>query len=187
MKLKFSPILILLALICSCSKEEIKTEVPITNPVIINPIVNVPNINPTGIYLLTAFNTSFPTNLNGDAISSTNQMAETNCYDNYMLDLKTDGTFTNDNRNSIVTGSAPSSNLVCEQKTTLAGNYTVAGNVITLKFINGVTANQELKLTSSENKILKSEILKSMFISNTFNGSFLSARADVEYIYTKKP
>lgn len=185
MKLKFLPILILLALICSCSKEEIKTET--INPAIIDPVVIAPIINPTGVYLLTAFNTSFPTNLNGDAISSTNQMAETNCYDNYWLDLKADGTFTNDNRLSIVTGSAPSSTLVCEQKTTLAGNYTVTGNVIKLKFINGVTANQELKLTSSENKILKSEIIKSMFISSTFNGSYLSTRADVEYVYTKKP
>jgi hypothetical protein len=184
MKLKFSPILILLALMCSCSKEDNKTET--FNPAIIDPVVIAPNINPTGIYLLTAFNTSFPTNLNGDTVSSTNQMAETSCYDNYLLDLKSDGTFTNDNRISLVTGSAPSSNLVCEQKTTLAGNYTVAGNIITLKFINGTTANQELKLTSSENKILKSEILKSMFISNTFNGSYLSARADVEYVYTKK-
>ncbi len=184
MKLKFSPILILLAFMCSCSKEENKTET--INPPIIDPVVVVPTINPTGVYLLTAFNTSFPTNLNGDAVSSTNQMDETNCYDNYVLDLKADGTFTNDNRISLVTGSAPSSNLVCEQKTTLAGNYTVAGNVITLKFINGTSANQELKLTSSENKILKSEILKSMFISNTFNGSYLSTRADVEYIYTKK-
>ena len=47
-----------------------------------------------GTYLLTAFNTSIPTDLNGDGTASTNQMSETSCFNNSLFVLNSNNTFT---------------------------------------------------------------------------------------------
>jgi len=48
----------------------------------------------SGTYELREFNTSSPTDFNEDGTSSTNQMSETNCYNNSKLTFRADNTFT---------------------------------------------------------------------------------------------
>ena len=61
--------------------------------------VNVPAIASVGVvgtYRLTAFNTTPPTDLNGDGTSSTNQMNEVTCFNNSLIILNSNGTYTAD-------------------------------------------------------------------------------------------
>jgi hypothetical protein len=52
------------------------------------------NTSIAGTYLLTAFNTSVPTDLNGDGTASINQMSETTCFNNSTFILNSNNTFT---------------------------------------------------------------------------------------------
>ena len=47
---------------------------------------------------MTAFNSSIPTDLNGDGSASTNQMNETNCFNGSFITLNSNNTFVADSK-----------------------------------------------------------------------------------------
>ncbi len=170
MKFKLFPILIVFAIISSCSKDD-ETAIFIE-----------PNINPVGSYLLTGFNTTVPTDLNFDGKTSTNQILETDCYDYFILTIKSDGTFVNNNKLAIK--NPASTTLSCFQGLDIYGTYTVTGKTVTLKYLsNGNEKNLNLKLNSSQ--ILTSDATR-MLIASSYQNQIISISSDVEYVFTKK-
>ncbi len=170
MKFKLFPILIVFAIISSCSKDDE------------TPIFIEPNIDPIGSYLLTGFNTTIPTDLNFDGKTSTNQILETDCYDYFILTIKSDGTFVNNNKLAIK--NPVTNSLSCSQGSDIYGTYTVSGKTVTLKYLlNGVEKTLNLKSNSSQ--ILTSDVSR-IEIANSFQNQIISISSDVEYVFTKK-
>lgn len=165
--------------IFSCSKNDDPIQTPTLTPKN-DQVVVVPNETVVGRYLLTQFNTDFETDLNGDNIGSKNQKNETTCYDNYSLELKADGTFTNNSR--IVVKNPSNNSAICNQATDLFGTYSVSGNEVTL--VPASVNYAPKKFMFSESKILKSEKVR-LTILNYFGGQFLPASSEVEYVYSK--
>ncbi len=136
-----------------------------------------------GTYKMTAFNTSVPTDLNNDGISSTNQMNETICFDNTLLVLNSNNTFTANTKGVDINTTTIPNTMTCLFEPDTVGTYTVTGNVLTTTYIeNGVTYHDTV--TISGNTI----------VSTTNNGSIVGLSggnpvyltATITIIYTKQ-
>jgi Lipocalin-like domain len=94
------------------------------------PVTTVPVASVIGNYRLTAYNTSIPTDLNGNGTASVNQMLETTCFSNSSLTVNANGTFSVlDNYVDITTSGVPA--LTCATNND-SGTWTFAGNILTL-------------------------------------------------------
>jgi hypothetical protein len=99
---------------------------------------NIANI--VGTYKLTHFNTSVPTDLNGDGVKSTNQMNETVCFNNSFLVLGSNNTFAAASKGveidvqvDGVTG-LTTQTMQCYEDPPISGTWSKSGNIITLSY-----------------------------------------------------
>ena len=99
-----------------------------------------PITNIVGTYKLTHFNTSVPTDLNGDGVSSTNQLNETSCLNNSFLVVNTNNTFAADSKGieidinvDVVTG-ATTQTIACFEDPPISGTWAKVGNVVTFTY-----------------------------------------------------
>ncbi len=84
-----------------------------------------------GVYDLTEFNTSAPTDFDENGTASTNQMNESSCYNDRKIDFNSDNTFTYEMDYILIdtnTGVA-----VCAENT-VTGTWTATNNVITATY-----------------------------------------------------
>lgn len=85
----------------------------------------------TGTYRLTAFNTDVQTDLNRDGNKSTNQMTETTCFNNSLITLNEDGTFTADSKGVDI---SQTETLTCFTDTPVSGTWTYVGSTLSLTY-----------------------------------------------------
>ncbi len=144
--------------------------------------VNVPAIaSPTivGTYRLTAFNTSVPTDLNGDGTNSSNQMNEVPCFDNSLLILNANGTYTADSRGVEIDLSG---GYICFTDPDDAGTWVLNGNQVTFTSIDTTlppttftVAGITLSTTFADGTVLTED-----------NGIVVELTSDITFIYTKQ-
>lgn len=116
------------------------TQKEITNGVFTNitfedntTIIPTPTI--VGTYKLTAFNTSIPTDLNGDGTATTNQLSETTCLDNSFVTLNANNTFTADSKGIDID---INNNITCFTDPDFTGTWVLTGNILSLTYNDGV-------------------------------------------------
>lgn len=119
----------------------------IINTGIINNVEFVDTTTPNGAvagsYLLTAFNTSVPTDLNGNGTASTNQMSETACFNNSFITLNTNNTFTADSKGIEIDLSVTPNISTCFTDPDYTGTWALNSNILTLTFLDGTTTVNE--------------------------------------------
>lgn len=147
----------------------------VTNPPVTTSIV--------GTYLLTAFNTSIPTDLNGDGASSINQINETTCFNNSLLTLNANGTFTANSKGIDIDLTVTPNIITCSTDPDISGTWVLTGNILKTTYIeSGVTNVDEftvigntLSITANNGEIV-----------GTANGSPVFLTADITIIFTKQ-
>lgn len=150
-------------------------------------LVNSNTNNPTatnvaGTYLLTAFNTSVPTDLNNDGRASTNQMSETSCFNSSLLVLNTNGTFTSNNKGIDIDLTVTPNAITCFTDPNTTGTYTVNNNVLTTRYTeNGVVYNDVF--TISGNTL--TSVLNNGTIVGLTAGNPVYLTSNITIIYTK--
>jgi hypothetical protein len=103
------------------------------------------NLNPTsieGTYLLTAFNTSVPTDLNNDGIASTNQLSETSCYNNMLLTLNADHTFVANSKGVDIVSNGSTETMTCFTDPDETGAWSLTGNILSLTVLGNPTTTE---------------------------------------------
>ena len=130
-----------------------------------------------GTYKLTAFNTTPPTDLNGDGTNSTNQMNEVNCFNNTLLILNANNTYVANSRgvDISITGAYE-----CYTDPDDVGTWALSGNQLTL------TSSD----TSTNLFIVSGNTLSSTFpngtVLNNVGGVVVELTAEITFIYTKQ-
>ena len=172
----------------SCENEPIDSAINLEDFGINNgqPITNV-----VGTYKLTNFNTSVPTDLNGDGVKSTNQLNETSCFNNSFLVINTNHTFAADSKGieidinvDGVTG-AITQTIACFEDPPISGTWTKAGNVITFSYTeNGDNITESfnivgntLQLTINNGEVVGTE---------QTTGAPVYLTSNITLIYTKQ-
>ncbi|MBC7524663.1 MAG: lipocalin family protein [Flavobacterium sp.] len=154
------------------------TNISFTNssaPVVVNPLV--------GNYIQTAYNTSTQTDLNNDGTTSTNQMLETNCYnDNYLI-LNADYTFSANSKGVDIGPSVASNVVTCYSDPSVSGTWVSSGNTVTFTYLqNGTTVVDNFTIAGNT------------LVINTPNSEVLSRNgntlvqiiSNVSVVYTKQ-
>jgi hypothetical protein len=137
-----------------------------------------------GTYLLTAFNTSIPTDLNNDGVASANQMTETTCFTGSKIILNSDNTFTFTFNEIDIAFNGTNDVLNCAINPEITGTWTLNDNALALTALfEGV--NQTLNATIGDNKIVWSENNVEIVATTTSNMP-IHLFANVEKVYTKQ-
>jgi hypothetical protein len=135
----------------------------------------------TGTYILTAFNTSVPTDLNNDGTSSINQMSETNCLNNSLLTLNTNGTFTADTKGVEI--DLNTTQLACFVDPDINGTWTLQGNTLRLSYTEGGVPYTD-EYTVVGNTLVM--FIEDGSIVGTTGGNPIYLNSDITFIYTKQ-
>jgi len=103
-----------------------------------------------GTYILTAFNTSVPTDLNGDGTNSTNQMNETTCFNNSLFTLNSNNTFIANSKGIDIDITATPNTLTCFTDPDTTGTWSLSGNILTTTYVeSGVTYNDQFTVVGN--------------------------------------
>ena len=138
-----------------------------------------------GTYILTEYNTSDPTNLNGDLIISSNQMHEASCFNNNILKLNATHTFSFTTKGINVSQSVTMQSVDCVDRLSVTGTWVLTGDFLTLSYkFEGVDVVKEFMFdfTTSERTLI-SEITNENILSVDANGIFQSTPSSVELVY----
>jgi Family of unknown function (DUF6252)/Lipocalin-like domain len=95
-----------------------------------------------GTYLLTTFNSSVATDMNNDGVSSNNLFSESTCYNNSLLVLNANNTFTQTSKglDIVTTGTTQTTSCFVDPDDT--GTWSVSGNVLTLTYPSPTPSEQ---------------------------------------------
>lgn len=133
-----------------------------------------------GTYRMTAFNTGIPTDLNNDGTASTNQMLETSCFNNNLISINPNGTFTATSKGVDVSSSA---SVVCYSDPDITGTWVLNGTVLTLRYVEATVTISEL-FSVSGNSITRSVPLGEIVVTTATNAAvFLNSSYNI--VYTK--
>lgn len=139
--------------------------------------------NIAGSYILTAFNTSVPTDLNGDGTASTNQVTETTCLNNSLFVINSNNTFTADAKGIDIDLTTTPNVLTCFTDPDITGTWTLVGNILKTTYVEGgITYNDEftvigntLVLTVNDGEVV-----------GTAAGAPVFLTSDITIIYSKQ-
>ena len=137
-----------------------------------------------GTYILTAFNTSVPTDLNNDGIPSTNQMSETNCYNNMLLTLNSDNTFVSNSKGVDIQTNGTTQTSTCYTDPDDTGTWSLNGNILTLTIAS--TPSDIQTFTVSGNTISATATNGQVVGYDTVTGAPAYLNCDITIIYTKQ-
>ena len=118
MKTKFFAILLLSVSIFSCSSDD---------------AANVPEIS-SGVYMMSSFKVEEATDLNGDGNASNNLMSEFGCFNNSLLTLNADHTFSSDEKGVEIIIEDDNSSISCFDDGAIDGTWEQDGNKIILHY-----------------------------------------------------
>ncbi len=140
-------------------------------------------INPAsvaGSYRMTAFNTGIPTDLNNDGAASTNQMLETSCFNDNILTINPNATFTSTSKGVDVSASAT---LVCLSNPNITGTWVLNGTVLKLIYMKG---NVEITdLYSVSGNTLTHSVPLGQIVSTTSTNAAVFLNSSYYFVYTK--
>lgn len=172
----------------SCEDEAVDPTLVPTNPVPNNNGGGGNNGggNPTtvvGAYKLTAFNTSVPTDLNGDGTTSTNQMNETSCFNNMFIIINSNNTFNADAKGVEIDFS---NNITqCYTDPDYNGTWVLNGNILTLTYVDGgITYNDNFTVAGAGNSLSISA--PDGEIVGIESGQPVYLTSNIQFIYTKQ-
>jgi len=109
-------------------------------------------VSPTsieGTYLLTAFNTSVPTDLNNDGTASVNQLSETSCYNNMLLTLNADHTFVANSKGVDIVANGSTQTMSCFSDPDDTGAWSLSGNTLTLTILGNPTTTETFTVSGN--------------------------------------
>jgi hypothetical protein len=138
-----------------------------------------------GTYLLTAFNTSVPTDINNDDISSTNQLNETTCFDDMLLILNANNTFTANSKGIEIVVNGTVQEVGCFTDPNVTGTWAINGNTLSLtytdtgvQYTDDYTVNgNTISATTQDGEIVGTE---------TGTGAPVYITSDITIVYTKQ-
>ncbi len=161
---------ILSGLVLSCSKDE-KEEVVA--------------VNPEGTYVLTAFNTSVPTDLNGDGKKSIDQMTETVCFKDLFLTLKANNTYELNDKGVGIENDGVNETIACYNDGDTFGKWSLDGNnrVVMTPFDGQDEVPFSLLV---EGNTLKETVADGDVVGTTTAGDPVYLASKIELVYTKK-
>lgn len=140
--------------------------------------------NIAGTYKMTAFNTSVPTDLNGDGTPSTNQMNETTCFNNTALVLSANHTFTSTGSSLEIVTDGTNTSLECTEDPSYGGTWALSGNILTLTYTDeGETYTDQYTVTGNTLKISLGE---GLIVGTASSGEPVHLTANVDIIFTKQ-
>lgn len=145
------------------------------------------NLNPTsieGTYLLTAFNTSVPTDLNNDGVASVNQLSETSCYNNMLLTLNADHTFVANSKGVDIDLNGTTQTLSCFSDPDETGAWSLVGNTLTLTVLGAPTTTETY--TVSGNTISATAQNGQAVGYDTVTNSPVYLTCNITIVYTKQ-
>lgn len=141
------------------------------------------NTSIAGTYLLTAFNTSVPTDLNGDGTASINQMSETTCFNNSTFILNSNNTFTATGGGIDIDLSVTPNVLTCFTDPSTNGTWTLNGNQLTTSYMEGGVSYTDI-FTVVGNTLIITE--QNGEVVGMANGNPVFLTSDITAIYSKQ-
>lgn len=141
------------------------------------------NTSIAGTYLLTAFNTSVPTDLNGDGTASINQMSETSCFNNSTFILNSNNTFTAAGGGIDIDLSVTPNVLTCFTDPSTNGTWTLNGNQLTTSYMEGGVSYTDI-FTVVGNTLIITE--QNGEVVGMANGNPVFLTSDITAIYSKQ-
>ena len=141
------------------------------------------NTSVAGTYLLTAFNTSVPTDLNGDGTSSINQISETTFFNNSTFILNSNNTFSATGGGIDIDLSVTPNVLTCFTDPSTNGTWTLNGNQLTTNYMEGGVSYTDV-FTVVGNTLIITE--QNGEVVGMANGNPVFLTSDITAIYSKQ-
>jgi hypothetical protein len=161
--------------------QKIITEGVFTDITFVNTVNNNTNVTLPGSYLLTAFNTSVPTDLNGDGTNSTNQLSETSCLNGSFLTINANNTFTADSKGIEI--NINGTQIDCFEDPDITGTWTLNGSQLSLSYVDLGTPYTDV-FTVSGNTLTYT--VQDGEVVGSANGNPVYLTSDITFIYTKQ-
>jgi len=163
---------LLVLFIFSCSSDDNNT--PDSTPIVIE-----------GLYTITAVNTDPATDLNFDGNTSTNQMDETDCYNNMAIAANGFGDFNGILKRialgteiDIITGEEVVVDVCLE--TFAEGTYVLNGNMLTLTYTEGDTTVNQTYLASTNT--IRITLTNQQLVTSSGDNSYENITGDITYV-----
>lgn len=143
-------------------------------------------INPVGVYKLTAFTTSVPTDLNGDGIKSTNQMLETICFNDSFININSDLTFSKSKKGVNIHTSNGVSTLSCYNNPIESGTWSFSQNNTALRFETTGSTFPAVETSGITHTTIKFFIVNGQVVATNSNLVPVYILSNMELTYTKQ-
>lgn len=157
------------------------TNISFTNTVVVTP----PPTGIAGTYLLTGFNTSVATDINNDGVSSTNQLNETTCFDDMLLILNANNTFTADSKGIEIIFDGTVEEIDCFTDPDYTGTWALNGSILSLTYTDEgevFTDNYNVSGNTLSATVQGGEVVG----TETTTGAPVYLTSDITIIYSKQ-
>jgi hypothetical protein len=123
------------------------------------------------------------TDLNNDGTASINQMTETQCYNNNVLTINSNNTFSVTSKGVKIANQQTTPTIECFTDPVITGTWASSNNTVTLTYVkSGVTVTQAYILVGNTLSYKKSKV---EIVATTSNGTPVYLTSDIEVIYSK--
>lgn len=133
-----------------------------------------------GTYILTAFNSSVPTDLNNDGTTSVNQMTESSCFNNMLMTLNNNGTFSADTKGVEID---INNQIACFVDPDISGSWSLQGNTLTLSYIEGGVPYVDVFTVVGNTLVM---VVPNGEVVGTASGAPVYLTSTITLIYTKQ-
>ena len=167
-------------LLVACNKDDDDTPAPVT-----------PAVTST-TYKFTALNSSVQTDLNGDGTPHTNQLEETHCFDNMLIVLRSDHTFTANSKGVDIDSETNPATLACFTDPDYTGTWSQSDNEIMLHYVDTTATPNEtyddFYEVSADGNTLSATVtaMDGGQVVGTSGGVPTYLDSDLEFVYTKQ-
>jgi hypothetical protein len=146
--------------------------------------------NVSGVYLMTAFNSSVPVDLNGDGTASTNQINETNCFNNSLLTLNQNNTFVSVSKGidinydfDVETGEEITT-IECFTEESATGTWAFNNSTVVFSYVeDGETFSDTFTIVGNT---LVYTVANGQVVGTTDQGEPIYLTSSIQIIYTKQ-
>ena len=147
------------------------------------------NTTVNGVYLLTAFNSSVPVDLNGDGVNSTNQLNETVCLNNSFLTLNLNNTFVATSKGidivyNVDGNGNETAEIECYDDVPANGTWSVEGNNVLFTYTEDGESFTDTFTKQGNNLVYTIE--DGSVVGTSDNGEPVYLTATITLIYTKQ-
>lgn len=133
-----------------------------------------------GTYRMTAFNVPTAIDYDEDGDSSVNMMTESNCYNNTVMTINQNGTYTS-TYNSVGINAGVSS---CAAAQVSSGTWTRNGNTFTTTATNGGTGTNTWTWNANANTLTRTQANAQYPSIDPDTGDYVYGTGNVSYVYT---